>query len=421
MGFISNLFKSRGASMESIAYNNQSNLINLFYNRRTEQAYFLFNREPMEGNRLQIPKTIVSTIVNSASQEFDFKVLTDNKNLQDINKFLASNLKNIEGHLCVGGNVGLKPYIKNNKLGVAVYGARDMVPFYDEFGNLQTVYFKSDIRISEFISFTLVEIHTYNPDTREYRIDNQLYTGSNSDYNRKSGRLPSTVGVRVPLSKCDRTADLDDFYVIEDVDRHLCSVISLDNSLTYCKGLSIYDSSFGLIRDAEDIYESVKWEYKGGELALDIPADLLRKSGKGQAQYEMPEGKERLYRKLPGASQDMNISIFAPTLRDSSYWNGLNEILRKIEMNTGLYYGALSNVDDTQKSATEVIASKQRFYVLVNGIKDKVKVGIDDVINNSCVMCNRLVPDFMKEQVAVEFEIGDSVIDTIAQGKDISI
>ena len=45
MGFISNLFKSRGASMESIAYNNQSNLINLFYNRRTEQAYFLFNRE----------------------------------------------------------------------------------------------------------------------------------------------------------------------------------------------------------------------------------------------------------------------------------------------------------------------------------------------------------------------------------------
>lgn len=418
---ILDIFKNRGRSMESIAYNNQSNMINMFYNRKTELAYLLYNMEPMEGNRLQIPKSIVSTIVNSASQEFDFKVISENKNLLDINKYLMSNVKNIEGHLCVGGNVCLKPYIKNNRLGVAVYGARDFVPFYNEYGELDTVYFKSDIRISELVSFTLVEKHTYNPETREYRIDNQLYTGANSDYNRKTGRLSATLGVRVPLSKCDATAYLDDFYVIEDVDRHLCSVISLDNSLTYSKGFSIYDSSIGLIKDAEELYASVKWEYKGGELALDVPSDLLRKSGKGQAQFEMPEGKERLYRKMPGASSDMGISTFAPTLRDASYWSGLNEILRKIEMNTNLYYGALSNVNDTQKTAAEVISSKQRFYVLVNGIKEKLRVGIDDAINNSCVLCNRLVPEFMSENVSIEFNIGDSVLDIVSQNKEISI
>lgn len=412
MSVFNSLFKSRGTkSMESIAYNNSSSIVNLFYNYRTELAYVLFNREPMEGNRLQIPKTIVSTIVNSASQEFDFNVLSDNKNLKNINRFLKANIKNIEGHLCVGGNVALKPYIKNDRLGVAIYGSRDFVAYYDEFGELQTVYFKSDIRINEFVSFTLVEIHTYDSTTREYRIDNQLYTGANSDYNRKSGHLPTTVGVRVPLSQCDKTAYLQDYYVIEDVDKHLCTVISLDNSLTYSKGLSIYDSSFGLIKDAEEQYESIKWEYKGGELALDVPADLLRKSGKGQAQYEIPSGKERLYRKLPGASESLGISVFAPALRSSDYWDGLNEILRKIEMNTSLYYGALSNVNDTQKTAAEVISSKQRFYVLVNGIKDKLKTGIDDAIANSCVIYNRMMPDFMKESVTVEFTIGDSVLD----------
>lgn len=409
MGLL-DIFRNRRVNRE---VDKSESISNVFYNSKTEQAYNLYNDDSLRFNNLKLPKSIVNTIVTSASQEFDFGVVSKAQELERIGKFLKSNIKIAESHLCIGGSVAFKPYIKNSRIGIAIYNARDFMAYYDEFGALEKVYFKSDIRESEFTSYTLVEIHTYNEQTREYRIDNQLYSGGKTDTLRKLGTQAPSLGVRVPLNKCEKTSYLDDFTIIEDVDKHLCTIINLDNSMTYNKGQSIYESSIELIKDAERIYDSLLWEYKGGELAIDANADLLRPVGSSinKNTFVMPEGKERLYRRLEGASNDFGIQIFAPTLRDSNYINGLNEILRKIESNCGLYYGALSNVNDTQKTASEVISSKQRFYVTVMDIKNRLKEGIEDILNNCCMIHNRMMVDFLKADIKIDFNIGDSVID----------
>lgn len=390
------------------------NITNVFYNYKTEFAYNLFYDDSVSFNQLKIPKAIVNTIVTSASQEFNFSVSGASKELERVCKYLKDNLKIAESHLCIGGQLAFKPYIKNNHVGVSVYGGRDFVAFYDEFGDLEKVYFKSHIRVSDVQSYVLVEIHTYNSADRTYRIDYQLYDDTNTDWNRKYTKMFQPMGTRVPLDRCDKTKDLDEFIIIEDVDRHLCSVVNLDNSMTYNKGRSIYETSFALIQDAEKIYDGLTWELIGGELAIDAPAELFRAPGSSsKKQYSMPEGTDRLYRRLEGAPSDFDIKVFAPTLRDENYIRGLNEILKKIELQCGLYFGALSSIDHDEKTATEVIASKQRFYVTVMDIKNRLKVGIEDIILNCCVINNRLLPVFMKENVTVNFEIGDSVIDLI--------
>ena len=401
--------------VETLENKSVTSINNVFWNYRTELAYNLYY-DWFYTQRLNIPKSVVTTIVNSAAQEFDFSISPNDNALQKTVDFIKGNLKIIEAHLCIGGMVALKPYIKHEKLGVAIYGARDFCAFYNEFGELESVYFKSDIRKSETESYTFVEIHTYNYNTREYRIDNQLYKGVNNDWNRKVGRQAPQLGSRVPLSACVDTAYLDDFYVIEDIDRHLCSVISLDNSMTYNKGRPIYDSSIELIQDAEKQYDSLLWEYKGGELAIDANADLFRPAGKSkQGNYIMPEGKDRLYRRLEGAGQEFQIETFAPALRDQNYINGLNEILRKIEANCGLYYGALSNTEYHRiRTASEVIASKQRFYTTVMDIKNKIKIGIADILENCITLYNQMMPDFLRENITVDFFIGDSIIDLIS-------
>lgn len=388
-----------------------NNINNIFYDYKIDQAYNIYLSDSLEHNNLKLPRAIVNTIVTSASQEFDFDVQTDSAELKRVGTYLKKCTHLIENNLCIGGIVALKPYFRSNRIGVAIYGGRDFVAYYDEFGYLEKVYFKSDIRISDYESYTLVEIHTYNADTREYRIDNQLYKGSLTDASRKLGNQTAQLGERVSLTKCEKTAYLDDFTVIEDIPRHLCSVIALDNSMNYNKGVSIYDSSIDLIKNAEKIYESLLWEYKGGELAIDANADLFRPTGSNLNRFVMPDGKDRLYRRLEGADADFGIQVFAPQLRDSNYINGLNEVLRKIELNCGLYYGALSNVNETQKTAAEVISSKQRFYVTVTNIKNKLKDGIQEIIESCCMINNAMQADFLKSTVTITFNIGDSVID----------
>lgn len=407
MGFL-DLFKRKVTTVAN------ENIVDIFYNHKTEEAYTLFYDDSANRNKMKLPKSIVNTIVDSASQEFDFNVTSDSKELQRICKYLKNNIRIAESHLCIGGQLAFKPYIKNNKVGVSVYGGRDFVAYYDEFGDVEKVYFKSNIRVSDIKGYVLVEIHTYDSINRLYRIDNQLYEDVNTDWNRKYGKMAQSLGARVPLSKCDKTRELDEFIIIEDVDKHLCSVVNLDNSMTYNKGRSIYESSFGLIADAEKQYQSLLWEYSGGELGIDAPAELFRVSGSSSKKaYSMPEGKERLYRRLEGAPADFDIKVFAPTLRDESYIRGLNEILKKIERNCGLYSGALASVEHDEKTATEVISSKQRFYVTVMDIKNRLKVGIEDIIHSCCVINNRMLPEFMKENITVNFEIGDSVIDVV--------
>lgn len=416
MGLFS-FFRKKG---DTVISGRTNSLENIFSDYKTNLAYGLYYTDADKYNALKLPRAIVNTFVTSTSQEFDFSVDTDNLDINRISKYLKNNLRIMSNHLCIGGRMAIKPYLKNDRLGVVVYGAKDFQAFYNDFGEIEQVYFRSDIRESEFSSFVLVEIHTYDVDTREYRIDNQLYEGTNTDTYRKAGFNNSlTIGGRVPLSRCKKTANLDDFYVIEDVDRHLCAVVNLDNSMQYNKGISIYDSSIELIKEAEKIHEWMMWEYNGGQLAIDIPADLLRPVGSSSknTRYSMPDGCDRLYRKLEGAPSDFDIKVFSPSLRDENYIRGLNEILKKIELNCGLYYGALSNITQDAKTATEVIASKQRFYVAVMDIKNRLKECIEEILENTCVIYNRMMPDFMKEDITVTFDIGDSVIDLVDKGE----
>ena len=65
----------------------------------------------------------------------------------------------------------------------------------------------------------------------------------------------------------------------------------------------------------------------------------------------LPVGMERIYRVLNGDSKnseglDSNLKEYAPTIRDVSLFNGLNKWLRTVELQTGLAYGTISDVNE---------------------------------------------------------------------------
>ena len=109
---------------------------------------------------------------------------------------------------------------------------------------------------------------------------------------------------------------------------------------------------------------------------------LFRRDRTTRELLELPAGSKRLFRKYP--TQDKSISeimqTFSPQIRDESLLRGLNRMLRQIEFNVGLAYGTLSDPTDTDKTAEEVRASKQRSYVQVSALQSSLQTAMEGLL-----------------------------------------
>ena len=145
-------------------------------------------------------------------------------------------------------------------------------------------------------------------------------------------------------------------------------------------GASVYAPAVDTIHDADEQFGRLLWEYEGGQLAIDVDAAALRPTGDGGFQMDQRSG--RLYRGcMTGNVADRTLfNVFAPALRDEAYLRGLDGILKRIEFQCGLAYGTLSDPQNVDKTATEIMASKQRSYSTVKSIQHALQVALDDLL-----------------------------------------
>lgn len=150
-------------------------------------------------------------------------------------------------------------------------------------------------------------------------------------------------------------------------------------------GVSCYHSSLNLLEDADKQYSRLSASFGVAPLNRRI--------------YKAVEIKDLF--------QEWN-----PTLRDNSIYAGLNNIFRQIEFRCGLSYGTLSDVNMQKKTATEIMASKQRSYATVSSIQASLEKALREL---SFALCETLkIP-----QVEPVFAWDDSIIVDTLQEKNI--
>ena len=74
------------------------------------------------------------------------------------------------------------------------------------------------------------------------------------------------------------------------------------------------------------------------------------------------------------------MQVYAPAIRDTSLFNGLNHILQRIEFNVGLAYGTISEPQDVEKTAEEIRTSKQRSYVHVSAMQNSLEHALRQLV-----------------------------------------
>lgn len=196
-------------------------------------------------------------------------------------------------------------------------------------------------------------------------------------------------------------------------------------------GAAIFEPARKQIIDADEQYTRLDWEYEGGELAVDTDDRYLKPSAAGQQlskaealrQYGVPpeaidstapHHRERLFH---GINVNTGITdttpfyqVFSPALRDGSYLAGLNQYLRNVESHAGLSFGVLSQVADVEKTATEIISSKQKLYSTVSDLQAALEDTLRSLIDALDYWADHLPDAPGKGALNISFKWDDSIV-----------
>jgi len=267
------------------------------------------------------------------------------------------------------GGIILKPYPRGEDIIVDYVQADQFLPVnFDGNGNITAAAFV-DNKVEGNAYYTRIEYH---------EIDGDLYTVRNKAYRSTSKQ---TLGREIPLTQVADWAELEPEVIIAGVDRPLFAYwrYPMANTIEPFSplGVSCFSRAVELIRQADEQWGRLIWEFTAGEMALYVSTDAFKKDDNGN--LKLPN--KRLYKTLDVNNVGSELfEAWAPALREQSFMTGLNEILRRIEFTCGLAYGTLSNPEDIAKTATEIKMAKQRSYATITDIQKETAKALDDLL-----------------------------------------
>ncbi len=311
-------------------------------------------------------------------------------------KDVIFNIRNITELACAKGGVVLKPYAEGDKIKVSCVQAENFVPIdFNSSGEITGAAFL-DRYFSGGKVYTRIEQHGF--ENGVYKIRNSAFCSENA----------IGIGKPINLKEVDAWKGIEPCVGIKGITKPLFSYFKMPMAnfvdTESPLGISVFARVESLIKDAEKQYERLLWEFESGERALFVDESAMRRDGNGNC--VVPD--KRLYRLL-NSGDDSLFEDWTPTLRDESLINGLNEILRKIEFNSGLAYGTLSNVLNIDRTAEEIRVSKQRSYAHVCDIQAALRTALINLVDAMNAICD-LYALSEDGEFGISFEFDDSIV-----------
>ena len=237
-----------------------------------------------------------------------------------------------------------------------------------------------------------------------YHINNKAFVKQDLDN-------VEVLGKEVPLTAVPEWANLQEEVTLKNVKMPLFAYFKIPNANnvddTSPLGVSVYSRAINDIKEADNQWTRLLWEFEGSELAIDADITLFKKDDKGN--YEFPKGKDRLFRMMDLDDNAEKYKVFAPAIRDENFINGFNAILRRIEFNVGLAYGTLSDPNTVDKTAEEIKASKQRSYSTVSDIQKSLQTALEQLVYAMNVMA-QLSGLSGRKKYEMSFDWDDSIV-----------
>lgn len=352
-----------------------------------------------EVKSLHVAKTICEKVAKAVTIEF--KTQVEDKEIDKVYQRFIKNIRTDTEYALGKGGMFFKPFYANGKIKISCIQADKFIPTkFDSTGELLGAIFIDQITRGNEI-YTRLEYQELNDTV--LTIKNKAYKTTVHNAN--------ILGNQILLSQVQEWANIQEEIQINDVNRLLGGYFKIpianpvDN--TSLVGVAIFANAIDTLEEIDKQFSRTLWEYEGSELAIDVDELMLKKDKDGNSIY--PKGKERLYRKLDIDDKTDKWNVFSPTIRDTSLFNGLNELLRQCESQCGLAFGTISKIENVEKTATEIKSSKQDYYVTVSDIQGALQTALEDLIYSIDVLMS-LYGIKHKVGADVSFDWDDSIL-----------
>ena len=329
--------------------------------------------------------------------------------------------KEVEYAIAKGGMV-FKPYPTQG-----IDGSWSFIFDCIQADNFYPLAFDSSDRITEaaFIQ-TVVEgqfvyrrLEYHKWENKQVKVINKCFKSTN---NQTQGDISGMdLGQEVSLTEVPQWKDMQPEVTIGPVDQPLFAYFrmpqanNIDTSSPL--GVSGFSRAKSLIKDADEQYSRLLWEYEAGEMAIDIDRDALnfieggvdRDGNRIEGHSVLGKMQQRLFRKVDLSNTGDTYEPYAPTLRDLSYTTGLNTILMRIEDVCEVSRGTISDPAVEAKTATELKILKQRTYSANLDNQLALQDTLDEVVYIMNVYCD-LYEITPPGEYNVSYEWDDSIL-----------
>lgn len=291
-----------------------------------------------------------------------------NEAIRPAMEHIDKNVDKIVDYIALLGGCVVRPVFSNGKLQYETLPLGNYLPVsYDFDGTLTGALILKQIQ-NGAKKWLLAERHTYG---------NKTHTVECSLYRNEGGSLRKT-----DLCDCPQTAEITPIYAWENVAFPMIvefrnhAVNKIDGSNV---PVPVIAGAEGLIRDADEQFERMNWEQKGGEMRVFADRDMFQKRQKRNGEATGVRMTPELSRLLvqvegDGSAEGKKITEHAPALRTAAQNEMFQQILRRIELTCNLGKGTISDLESVQQTATQYSGGRSELYAIVDKIEDEIEV-----------------------------------------------
>jgi len=365
--------------------------VDIAISRKMEQAILLWSRMYTNSapwlnkdiKSLGLPSAISTEVTRLVTMEMDINITGSaraNFLAEQFDRILP-NLSTYIEYACAKGGIVFKPYIDSGGIAIDFVQAGNFYPVRFNSANRVTAAIFPEFKQEGKKLYTRLEYHSLEGD--RYRVINKAFVSSRAAVTM--GNILQ-LGAEISLDTVEEWRQLEPVVEFNHADSMLFSYfkvpmannVDVDSPL----GVSVYSRATGQIRDVDEQYGATLWEFKAKETAIQATKDFFDADRFGNVR--MPAGKERFYFAMNSDIEDDKgrpfFNVYSPEIRDESFFNGFNKMLQRVEFNSGLAYGTLSDPQTVEKTAEEIKASKQRSYSMVKSIQNALFMSIKEVV-----------------------------------------
>jgi A118 family predicted phage portal protein len=361
------------------------------------------NEPPWKEKNIKLcglPAAIAGEFARLVTLELKTEV-TGNDFINEEYQAVVSDIRKYTEYACAKGGLAMKPYASEGHIEVDMVQADRFFPTKFNSRGVTAAVFTESLTVGKKV-YTRLEYHQH--EGTMYHINNKAFVKQDLDN-------VEVLGKEVPLTAVPEWANLQEEVTLKNVKMPLFAYFKIPNANnvddTSPLGVSVYSRAINDIKEADNQWTRLLWEFEGSELAIDADITLFKKDDKGN--YEFPKGKDRLFRMMDLDDNAEKYKVFAPAIRDENLINGFNAILRRIEFNVGLAYGTLSDPNTVDKTAEEIKASKQRSHSTVSDIQKSLQTALEQLVYAMDVMA-QLSGLSGRKKYEMRFDWDDSIV-----------